>query len=253
MGGHLQRRCKCQKSNVSVYSYSTQALPPAPTTKYVYNLKYKHCRRKHGTRLKQSVYVCVSLLSNCNSPTVSSCNNDQFMIQKYALPTGFPSSKSTVYLPMKKLPWDTVDKTVFDSLEILVFFLKCCVCMCVCVRTCMRVCMCVCACVHVCVYVCVCAYTTLCVCFCMWTHVCVCISLSLSPSNRFPWTDLLKDWNSQSDEVTEQNRHKLVERWPHFIISSWRLAQFNIQRYICQMSHRHQFSNSFTAAVLHLF
>ena len=154
MGGHLQERCQCQKSNVSVYSYSTQALPPAPTTKYVYNLKYKHCRRKHGPHLKQSVYVCVSLLSNCNSPTVSSCNNDQFMIQKYALPTGFPSSKSTVYLPMKKL-----DKTVFDSLEILVFFLKCCVCMCVCVRTCMHVCMRVCA--------CVCAYTTLCVCFCI--------------------------------------------------------------------------------------
>ena len=110
--------------------------------------------------------------------------------------------------------------------------------------------MCVCAHVHACVHACVCV----CVCIhhsvCVFLHLntCLCVHLSLSPSNLFPWTDLLKDWNSQSDEVTEQNRHKLVKRWPHFIISSRRLAQFNIQRYICQMSHGHQLSNSFTAA-----
>ena len=76
---------------------------------------------------------------------------------------------------MKKPSWDTVDKTVCDSLEILLFLSAVCACVCVCMymRVCMRVCMC--ACMHMCV----CAYTTLCACFCMWAHVCVCISLSL--------------------------------------------------------------------------
>ena len=138
--------------------------------------------------------MCVSLLSNCNSPTVSSCNNDQFMIQKYALPTGFPSSKSTVYLPMKKLSWDTVDKTVFDSLEILVFFLKCCVCMCVCAH--------VHACVHACVCVCVCIHHSVCV----FLHVntCLCVHLSLS----FSFKPLSMNWPSQRLEQPEWWGHR---------------------------------------------